>query len=60
LGGRGLLSFSQEIPTTKVKGWVTKIQFQRERLKKEQKHHPPFHQIALWVWFKKTFFESAL
>jgi hypothetical protein len=45
----GRLSFSQEIDTTKVKGWVTKIQFQRGRLKREQKDYPPFRQIALWV-----------
>jgi hypothetical protein len=45
----GRLSFSWEIATTKVKGWVTKIQFQRQRLTREQMHHPPFHLIALWV-----------
>jgi hypothetical protein len=39
----------QEIATTKVKGWVTKIQFQSRRLPREQTHHPPFHWIALWV-----------
>jgi hypothetical protein len=29
---RGAISFSWEIATTKVKGWTTKIQFQRGRL----------------------------
>jgi hypothetical protein len=48
LGSRGL-SLSLEIATTKVKGWVTKIQLQRGRLTREQMHHPPFHQIVLWV-----------
>jgi hypothetical protein len=53
-GGRGIggmLSFSQEIATTevRVKGWVTKIQFQRGRLTREQM------QITLWIWFKKAF-----
>jgi hypothetical protein len=43
------LRFSWEIATTEVKGWVAKIQFQRGRLTREQMHHPPFHQIALWV-----------
>jgi hypothetical protein len=33
---------------TEVKGRVTKIQFQRGRLTRDQMHHPPFHQIALW------------
>jgi hypothetical protein len=42
-------SFSWEIATTEVKGWITKIQFQRGRLTRKQMHHPPFHQIALWV-----------
>jgi hypothetical protein len=41
------LSFSQEIATTKAKGWITKIQFQRGRLTREQMHHPLFHWIAL-------------
>jgi hypothetical protein len=45
----GRLSFSWEIDATEVKGLVTKIQFQRGRLTTEQIHHPPFHQIALWV-----------
>jgi hypothetical protein len=35
------------IATTKVKGWITKIQFQRGRLTREHMHHPPFHQLAL-------------
>jgi hypothetical protein len=47
-GGR-VLSFSREIATTRIKGWVTKLQFQRGRLTGEQMHHPPFHRIALWV-----------
>jgi hypothetical protein len=33
----------------RVKGWITKIQFQKGRLTREQMHHPPFHWIALWV-----------
>jgi hypothetical protein len=45
--GEGL-SFSLEIATTEVKGWVTKIQFQRGRLIREWMYHTPFHQIALW------------
>jgi hypothetical protein len=40
------LSSSWEITTTEVKEWVTKIQFQRGRLTREEMHHPPFHQIA--------------
>jgi hypothetical protein len=51
----GVLSFSQAIATTKVKGCRTKLQFQRGRLTREQMHHLPLHQIALWVWFKKLF-----
>jgi hypothetical protein len=47
------LSSSPKIATIEIKGWVTKIQFQRRRLTREQMHHPPFHQIALW--FKKVF-----
>jgi hypothetical protein len=44
------VSFSpQKIAATEVKGWVTKIQFYRGRLTREQMHHPPFHWIALWV-----------
>jgi hypothetical protein len=31
--------------TAKIKGQVTKIQFQRRTFKREQMHHPPFHQI---------------
>jgi hypothetical protein len=46
-GDRGLSS-SLKIATIEVKGWVTKIQFQR-RLRREQMNHPPFHRIALWV-----------
>jgi hypothetical protein len=40
VGGEGV-EFSQEIATTEVKGWVTKIQFQRGRLTREQMHYPP-------------------
>jgi hypothetical protein len=43
------LSFSWKIATAEVKGWVIRIQFQRRRLTRGQMHHPPFHQIALWV-----------
>jgi hypothetical protein len=58
----GRLSFSKEIATTEVKGSITKIQFQRGRLTREQMHHPPFHQIAFCVHFKSffSFFESIL
>jgi hypothetical protein len=45
----GIRNFSQEKATTEVKGWVTKIELQRGRLTREQMHHLPFHQIALWV-----------
>jgi hypothetical protein len=47
------LSSPLKIATTEDKEWVTKIQFQREymRLTREQMHHPPFYQIALWLWF---------
>jgi hypothetical protein len=45
----GELSSSLKIVTTEVKGRVTKIQFKRGRLTREQMHHPPFHQIALWL-----------
>jgi hypothetical protein len=48
-GGGWYLSSSWEIVTTKVKGWMTKIQFQRGRLTREQLHHPPFHWIVHWV-----------
>jgi hypothetical protein len=41
--------FSWEIATIKFKGWLTKIQFQRGRLTREEMHHPPFHWIGLWV-----------
>jgi hypothetical protein len=37
------------IATTEIKGWVTKIQFQRGRLTREQMLYPPFQPIALWV-----------
>jgi hypothetical protein len=53
--GVGVLSSSLKTATTEVKGWVTKIQFQRGRLTREQMHHLPFYWIALWLWFKKVF-----
>jgi hypothetical protein len=34
-GGQGRLSFSWEIGTSEVKGWVTKIHFQRGRFTRE-------------------------
>jgi hypothetical protein len=43
------LNFSQEIATAEVKTWVTKIQFQRVRLTREQMHHLPFHWRSLWL-----------
>jgi hypothetical protein len=46
-----VLAFPEKIAKTKVKGCVPKIRFQRGRLTTEQIHHPPFHWIALWVWF---------
>jgi hypothetical protein len=45
----GDLSFSQETVITEIKGWITKIQFQRGKLLREQMHHPLFHQTALWI-----------
>jgi hypothetical protein len=41
----GLRSFLK-ISTTKVKGWITKIQFQRRKLTREDTSST-FHQIAL-------------
>jgi hypothetical protein len=45
----GRMSFSQETATTEMKELVTKIQFKRGRLTREQMQHSPFHWIALWV-----------
>jgi hypothetical protein len=45
----GSLSFSWEIDTTEVKGWITKNPVLKGRLRREQMHHPPFLWIALWV-----------
>jgi hypothetical protein len=46
----GGLSFSWEIVTTEVKGWITKkFSSKGGRLPREQMHHPLFPWIALWL-----------
>jgi hypothetical protein len=56
----GGLSFSWEIASTEVKGWVTKIQFQRGRLTKKtdvSSTIPPDSPLGMIL---KGFFDSAL